>query len=45
MKEIAENGDVESAHANADDLMVELLRSLGFGSGCDVYDNMTKWYA
>lgn len=37
--------DVERNHADADDLMVEALRSLGYSKGCDAYEVMEKWYA
>lgn len=45
MREIAESGDTEAAHGHADDLLVEVLRSLGYGEGCDVFEAMHKWYA
>jgi len=45
MSEIAKNGDQEAAHADADDLMCELLESLGYGDGVDVFRAMDKWYA
>lgn len=38
-------GDAEEDHRQADDLMCELLRSLGYGDGVSVFENMTKWYA
>lgn len=45
MREIAAQWDQEGRHAEADELMVEVLRSLGYGAGCDVYEKMSKWYA
>ena len=47
MREIdrSRGGDPESAHGAADDLMCELLRSLGYGKGVSVFENMAKWYA
>lgn len=45
MREIAADEDQESRHVNADVLMEEVLRSLGYGEGCDVYHNMPLWYA
>lgn len=39
------NGDTESDHAKADDLMCELLRSLGYGDGVKIFEAMEKWYA
>ncbi len=38
-------GDPESAHARADDLLLECLRSLGYGNGCDAFDSIEMWYA
>lgn len=37
--------DVEITHAEADDLMCEMLRELGYGEGVDVFEDMPKWYA
>jgi hypothetical protein len=37
--------DIEAGHGYADDLMCELLRSLGYGEGIEVFENMEKWYA
>ena len=37
--------DEEQTHELADELMVELLRSLGYGEGVDIFWNMHKWYA
>lgn len=47
MKDIAwKNGsDPEGAHVDMDELMVIVLRQLGYGDGCDVFDNQHKWYA
>ncbi len=38
-------GDTEADHGRADDLMCELLRSLGYGEGVDAFEAMDKWYA
>jgi hypothetical protein len=49
MKEIrdrdASGADHEGNHAAADDLMEEALRSLGYGRGCALLDDITRWYA
>ena len=37
--------DIEAGHAVADHLMCELLKSLGYGEGVEVFENMKKWYA
>lgn len=38
-------GDPEQAHIEADNLMCELLTSLGYGEGIAVYSAAEKWYA
>ena len=45
MREIAENSDTEAAHGEADKLMCDVLRSLGYSEGIDIFDSMEKWYA
>lgn len=50
MKEIREiyydnMGDWEVAHRFADDLMTEVLNSLGYSEGVLVNNSMAKWYA
>jgi hypothetical protein len=37
--------DEEQKHAAADELMCELLKSLGYEKGVQVFDDMDKWYA
>lgn len=37
--------DLEGAHVSMDDLMVELLRKLGYGEAMDIFDTQDKWYA
>jgi hypothetical protein len=50
MDEIA-NGDMgkyadeEIRHPMADDLMVKLLKELGYEKGAEIFENMNKWYA
>lgn len=44
IKDVAGN-DKEADHGNADDLLIECLRSLGYGEGCDIYEQIEKWYA
>ena len=36
--------DIEEAHAAADNLMCDMLRSLGYGDGVDVYRAVHKRY-
>ena len=38
-------GDAEDAHMRVDALMVDLLRSLGYGDAMDIVENMVRWYA
>lgn len=45
MEDIWEHNNPESGHENADNLMCELLRSLGYGDGVDIFNKEYKWYA
>lgn len=45
MRYIADTFDTESAHGAADDLMVILLRGMGYEDAMDIYEKMNKWYA
>lgn len=45
MVQAAVPGDPEVSHARMDDLMCETLRSLGYGSGVNVFEDSYKWYA
>lgn len=50
MKKIKEDyydkmGDIEIAHRLADDLMTEVLNSLGYSEGLAVNKSMKKWWA
>lgn len=38
-------GDIEGDHGEMDKLMVKVLRQLGYGAGCDIFDACEKWYA
>jgi hypothetical protein len=38
-------GDTEARHAKLDDLMEELLVSLGYGEGVKVIRSSERWYA
>jgi hypothetical protein len=37
--------DKEVQHCDADDLMCEVLRQLGYAEGVEVFEDMDKWYA
>ena len=45
MQEIFDRNDTEDAHAEADELMTELLKSLGYERGMKIFDDAEKWYA
>ncbi|WP_181033902.1 hypothetical protein [Burkholderia pseudomallei] len=47
MRKIADTmgGDAEMAHGAMDDLMCEVLRSLGFAGGVAIFEQQVKWYA
>lgn len=37
--------DAEGPHAEADGILCELLRALGYGEVVDVWEDVNKWYA
>lgn len=39
------HGDPESAHVNADKVLCDLLRALGYGDVVDEWEKVEKWYA
>lgn len=39
------NDDYEIAHINADDVLVEFLRALGYSDVADLWDEVGKWYS
>lgn len=41
----AMTGDFEMDHINADDILIDLLRQLGFTETIKAYERVTKWYA
>ncbi len=45
MKKIAANGDKESAHVQADDLLCDLLDAAGFEEVTAIFRKMDKWYS
>lgn len=38
-------GDLEARHGEMDDLMCEVLRSLKYCAGVNIFENSEKWYA
>lgn len=45
MQACVENGDLEAAHGDADRILIELLRELGYDHLCDLWAQVGKWYA
>ena len=45
MELLIECGDPEYAHSRADELLCELLDSLGYGKIVELYSYVDKWYA
>lgn len=37
--------DQVEEHSDADQLLCEVLRSLGYGDGVEIFKNMPKWYS
>lgn len=42
---VFKEADIEEEHSKADGLMCEVLESLGYGEGVEVFVNARKWYA
>lgn len=45
LKELQKGYDTESDHVDADDVICELLKSLGYEDVVKEYDAIGKWYA
>lgn len=45
LKEAQDNRDTEMAHGDADDLLCDLLKSLGYEDVVTEYKRVDKWYA
>ena len=45
MRECAENGDIEAAHSDADEILCEVLKDLGYEDLITLYHDVRKWYA
>lgn len=45
LKEAQQGSDVESAHAEADQVLCDLLEALGYTKIVEEYDKVSKWYA
>jgi hypothetical protein len=45
LKEQQLNSDTEAAYGYADDILCELLKSLGFQDVVAEYEKVNKWYA
>ena len=45
LKAAQENSDVESAHADADQALCDLLEALGYKKVIEEYNKVEKWYA
>ena len=42
---IKAGGDIEEAHRDADDVLMQLLRDLGYGDVAIEFEVIPKWYA
>lgn len=45
LEELSRSGDYEMAHSEADDVLCELLVSLGHQDVVDLWVKVGKWYA
>lgn len=46
-QEVIDRGDydTETNHKDADEILVAAAQSAGFGTLCDLYERVAKWYA
>lgn len=44
MRKLTERDDWDERHVAGDNLMMEFLRHFGYGEGCDIFNEMEKWY-
>ena len=45
MEDLTLTPGLENRHMQADDLMCEILCSMGYQKGVDIYKDMDKWHA
>lgn len=45
LKECKAGSDIECAHSDADDVLCELLTSLGYADVVEMWKKIEKWYA
>jgi reverse gyrase len=45
LKKLKYSRDYEEAHGAADDIIIELIRTLGFDDIADAWEDVPKWYA
>lgn len=45
MKHIADMRFIDDSHYAGDELMCNLLRSMGYQEGVEIFENMDRWYA
>jgi len=45
MQSAVDCGDTETGHGDADDLLCDLLRELGYNELVDKYNDVAKWYS
>ena len=45
MRELIDSDDTEMAHSEADDILIDILKELGFTKLIELYEKVGKWYA
>lgn len=45
LTELTQEPDIEHAHVRADEILLELLRTLGYADIIEAYNRIDKWYA
>ena len=45
LRELQKSGDPEGAHSQADDVLCDLLRAVGYGDVVVAWEAVDRWYA
>lgn len=45
LQALANERDIERSHAEADHVLRDLLRTLGYGDVADAWNDLKKWYS
>jgi hypothetical protein len=45
LKALGKMSDIEGAHIDADNLLCDFLKKLGYDKVAEAFDDLSKWYA